>query len=245
MKKIKVFDWPTRLFHWMFALGFASAYFIADTADDESVLFPVHMLIGLTIAAMVLLRIIWGFLGSRFARFSSFPIQPQQLIGYLTSIFTSTKRRFVGHNPASAWAAMIMLLLALSLAVTGIMMVRGAGGESLEEVHELLANGFLVVVIAHIAGVVLHHIRHRDGTALSMVHGRKAALDGEASIKSSHPLVAGGFLVFIALLVLYQWQNYDATTRQLKVFGTQLQLNESEHEDHPESESSEHRDSDD
>ena len=231
-EKTKVYDWPTRLFHWSFAGLFVGAFLIAKTVDDEAAAYPYHMLLGLVLALTVVLRIIWGFIGTKYARFSSFALRPTQLLQYFRALLLGRTERKLGHNPASSWAALVMMALALGLAVTGYLMTTGDNKELLEEVHELFANAFLVVAIAHVAGVLLHMIRHRDGIAMSMIHGAKTPISGETGIARSR--VRAGF-VFIGILVLFALNlssDYDADKRSLKLFGSTLQLGEIHEEVH-------------
>lgn len=72
MKTKRVYDYPTRVFHWLFALLFVIAFTIGTTVDDDSALFLFHMLAGLVLCALVLFRVIWGFVGTKHARFSGF-----------------------------------------------------------------------------------------------------------------------------------------------------------------------------
>ncbi len=192
-----VYDLPTRLFHWTFASLFLGAFFIAKVFDDDSAAYPYHMMLGMTMAFVVVLRIVWGIFGSRYAKFSSFALHPSRLISYMKSIFSGDERH-LGHNPASSWAAIVMMLLALGSATTGFLMSQSHDNkETFEDVHELFANGFIVVVIAHVAGIILHTLRHKEMIGLSMLHGRKNKIGQEDGIKQSHPIVA---LVFLFLL---------------------------------------------
>ena len=115
MRKQLIYDLPTRIFHWAFAGLFVFAFFIAKTVDDENPVFSYHMLAGLMLGGLVTLRIIWGFLGTNYARFSSFALHPKDLIQYLTGILSGNKKRWAGHNPTSSWAALIMMASALML----------------------------------------------------------------------------------------------------------------------------------
>lgn len=154
MEKAKAYDLPTRLFHWMFAALFVSAFAIAKLTDDESSWFSQHMLLGLILFFVTTLRVIWGFVGSRYARFSSLPLQPGRLVEYFKAVLTGKGKTYFGHNPASAWAAVIMIALALGLGITGYLMSTGQK-EQFEDIHELFANASIFVVIGHIAGVLL------------------------------------------------------------------------------------------
>jgi cytochrome b len=233
MERTKVYDLPTRLFHWLFAGGFAVAFMIAEFADDDSEIFSYHMLVGLLLVALVGLRLIWGLVGSRYARFSSFRLRPAKLLTYFTDLLKGRSARELGHNPASSWAAVIMLALALGLGLTGYLMTASGGDpERWEDLHELMANAFLFVVIAHVGGVVLHTLRHRDQIGFSMLSGNKRPIAGEEGIPHSH---IGAGVIFIALvgaLVLQLYAHYDRQTSRLDFFGSTLQLNHPESEDH-------------
>lgn len=227
MRTQLVYDLPTRLFHWLFAGLFAAAYLIANTSDD-SPLFPWHMLAGLTMGVVVVLRVIWGIVGTRHARFSSFNLSPLALFSYLKGIVTGDKQLWAGHNPASSWAAIIMMALAIGLGVTGYLMTSSGNAEAYEDIHELLANTFLAVVLLHIAGVVLHVLRHRDGFPLSMVDGHKQQVATTEVIAGSRPVIAMMFIAIVGVSVVTLVNNYDATTQTLDLFGNTLQLGENE-----------------
>lgn len=231
MRSTLVYDLPTRLFHWLFAGLFLVAFVIAKTSDDESVVFAYHMLAGLMLGGLVLWRIVWGILGSRHAKFSGFSLNPIELKDYLLGIVSGSKKRWTGHNPASSWAAITMFVLALGLAVTGYLMTTG-NKEAFEDIHEFMANAFIVVVGLHIAGVVFHSVRHQDGIALSMVDGKKDTSDGSAPIPSSRPF-AGVLLIALLLAAgLYLYKHFDSQSRTLVIFGQTLQLGENEAGEH-------------
>ena len=238
MSKQLIYDIPTRLFHWLFVGLFSFAFIVAQTADDESVIFTYHMLAGMMLGFIVLLRILWGFVGSKHARFSSFPLHPRDLANYFLGILSGEKRRWPGHNPASSWAALTMMALALGLAITGYFMSTGSK-ETFEDVHELLANSFLLIAILHVAGVLLHGLRFQDGLALSMVHGAKPDVFKVEGIRSSRPVIGMIFVAIVSSFAITLIKNFDSQKQSLNFFGTTLQLGENE--DHSESRSFENR----
>lgn len=231
MEKHKIYDLPTRLFHWLFAGLFLGAFAIAKLVDDESAFFSQHMLLGLLLAGLTLLRIIWGIIGSRYARFKSFPLSPARLVTYFREILTAKGNQHSGHNPASAWAALVMMGLALGVGVTGYLMATG-NKEAYEDIHELLANAFIFVAVAHVAGVALHQLRHKDGIALSMIHGKKKGIPSDAGIDRSHSLVALGMAGIMGVFAFHVYRNYDTTRSTTSLFGVTLQLGENEAEEH-------------
>lgn len=226
MKRVLAFDLPVRLFHWIFTILFVTALVIANTVDDDSPTFSYHMMAGMTLGFVLFLRIIWGFIGSTYARFNSFMVKPSQLIGYFKEMFRSSTKRYLNHNPASSIAALVMFICVIGLGLTGYRMTTGA--EGIKDVHEFFAQLFVVTAIAHIIGVVYHQVRHRDGMITSMFDGKKDAVDGQKPIESSRN--AAGF-IFLLLTIGFIWflnSNFDSTTRTLDVFGTEILLGEHE-----------------
>lgn len=228
MNKTLVYDVPTRVFHWLFAFLFISAFFIAKTFDDDSAQYPFHMLMGMTMSFMVLLRIVWGIFGSKYALLSSFKLSPVEVIKYFKGILTGQSLKYLGHNPASSWAALLMMGLTLGLGLTGYLMVNGTNKEFFEEIHELFANAFVVIVIAHVAGIVLHTLRHKEMIGLSMVSGKKDSIPGEEGIASHHSLAGLVMIILVGLFIFNLKSNYDPQKQSLNFFGTNLQLGENE-----------------
>lgn len=221
-----VYDLPTRIFHVLFAGLFVTAFVIANGSDDSPA-FPYHMIVGALLAGLVLFRVIWGLIGTRNARFGSFELSPRSLVGYFASLFSGGGRTWAGHNPASSWSALLMFGLAIGVALTGILMVTGGDRERFEEVHEVLANSFVAIALLHIAGVLFHSLRHRDGFARSMVDGRKEVPGAEA-IAHARPLVAVALLAMILGLGVYLVRGFDPGSGRLDAFGLTLRLGESE-----------------
>ena len=157
---------------------------------------PVHEFAGYAVAALVGFRLIWGFVGSRYARFSQFVRGPAATLSYVGDIARGRERRFLGHNPAGA-AMVVALLVALSgTAFTGWLMEEPGRAETaarqlqfvapafadeddgeaegaLKEVHETLANAMLLLIALHLGGVALASFRHRENLVRAMVTGRK------------------------------------------------------------------------
>lgn len=228
MKRILVWDLPVRLFHWLLAASFFGAFAIGNLADDGSSVFPLHMLLGAVMAFMVMLRLVWGFVGSRHARFGSFVFGPMAILEYLKDTVRPGAKRWVGHNPGSSVAIWAMFALTIGLALTGAFM--STGPHLLEELHEVLAWALAAVVGTHVAGVIWHTVRHRENIIGSMVTGYK---DGDAAqgIASAHPLVALGFVLATGAWAGALVQGYDAPNSAvtLPLLGTTVQLGEGEH----------------
>lgn len=207
-----------------------TAFIIVKTFDDDSPVYVYHMLAGMSLSFLVLLRILWGVVGTKHAKFSGFTLNPLELIAYLKGILTGNKKRWAGHNPASSWAGIFMMLMALGLGITGYLMTSGADKETFEDVHELFADGFIILVILHVVGIAVHTIRHHEMIGLSMVDGKKVDVPAEQVIPSSRP--AFGILLIACMIAfgLYLNKNFDSSSSTLQFFGTTLQLGESEDE---------------
>jgi len=157
-----------RVFHWLLVLSFAVAYLVAES--DQ--LRRLHVILGYTATGLILFRILWGFVGSRFARFSSFLFSPGAAIDYLRSL-AKQPQHYIGHTPAGSYAIYAILLAGLATGVTGYMTLEEIGGESLEEIHEACANVWLGLVIVHIVGVFTSSWIHRENLVRAMITGYK------------------------------------------------------------------------
>lgn len=204
--KVLVWDLPTRLFHWSLAICFAGAWLTSDSERQQLL----HLLFGYSLFALIIFRIVWGFVGSRYARFGSFFSGPGAAFRYLASMAKRQPEHHVGHNPAGAIAIWLLLGLGLATAITGWLMISGGAGESFEEVHESLAIAMLVIVGVHILGVIVGSILHRENLPRTMVTGYKNGLRTEDGITRKSGIVA---LLMLAALVAF-W-TYGLTTQRL------------------------------
>jgi cytochrome b len=178
----RIWDPVVRIGHWTLVFTFITAYI----TEGEP---PVHMWAGYLLAAVVLFRLLWGFIGTRHARFSDFLYSPARIFAYLKSLLGSRPEHYRGHNPAGG---VMILLLLLSLALTagsgmalyavdehagplaGLMTASGSAEEFWEELHELFGNLTLMLVIVHVAGALVSSYLHRENLVKAMVTGRKA-----------------------------------------------------------------------
>lgn len=169
--RVKVWDLFVRLYHWSQAALIAAAWI---TAGEVKWL---HERIGYAIMALVALRILWGLVGPRHARFADFVRGPRAVLSYLADLLRGRARRYLGHNPAGG--AMIVALLAaiLGTGMTGWLLTTDAwfGSDGMEELHESLAKLILALVAVHVAGVIFESLRHRENLVRSMITGRKRA----------------------------------------------------------------------
>jgi cytochrome b len=234
-----VWDAPVRLVHLLLIVGFSGAYAIAETSDDGP-LFSLHMVLGLLLVVVVLFRVVWGIVGTRHARFGAFAWSPRALLSYLSGVATGRGSPRVGHNPATSYATLAILLLLLGIGATGLLMTTG-GGEALEEVHEVLVVALLVVAVLHVAGVIVHTLRYRDDIVLSMIDGKKAIATKADATRSAW----GASVVLLGLAagtIGLGLAGYDAATGVVVIPGTGWRLGESEGDHAKDGEHDEKRD---
>ncbi|NMG28479.1 cytochrome b/b6 domain-containing protein [Aromatoleum evansii] len=198
---VRVWDLPTRIFHWSFALCFAGAWL---TSDSER-LRDLHVMLGYTFAGLAVFRVLWGLVGTRYARFASFVFPPRELVSYLKSLLAMKPRHYLGHNPAGAVAIFAMLGLGALIALSGFATYQDIGGEWLEELHEGAASTMLAIVLVHIAGVVVSSLLHRENLVRAMFTGNKPGAPAQG-IRHAHRVVGTALLV----AVLGFWWAYQS-----------------------------------
>ncbi len=182
-EQIRVWDLPVRFFHWSLAPGFTIAYL---TEDD---LLSVHVWTGYTLLVLILIRFVWGFVGSQHARWSDFVKSPSEISAYLHDTVLLKAKRYPGHNPAGG-AMVVALISSLTATILSGLAVYGgqelsgplapllsgipAGwAHQLEDLHEILANLTLALVFLHLAGVAVTSLLHRENLIKAMVTGLK------------------------------------------------------------------------
>jgi cytochrome b len=169
---VKTWDPFVRVFHWTLVALFV----IALATGDEIEL--VHIAAGYGIVILLGLRLVWGVIGPRNARFASFVRPPREVFAYMRDVRNLRARRYLGHNPAGG--AMIVALLAalVGTAGTGYMMTTDAywGAKWVEKLHEALAYGTLALAGLHVLGVAVSSFLHRENLVKAMWTGRKRPL---------------------------------------------------------------------
>ncbi len=241
-KRTLVFDLPTRLFHWVFAACFIGAFAIGKFSDDEAAIYPLHAALGMIMILALVLRVIWGIVGTKYARFNSFKLNPADLIAYLSNMFSAKKPANLGRNPASSFAAIAMMIFAVLMGITGFNMAQGRGGHDLKEVHEIISTLFLLVAGLHIVGIVIHTITQKDPIGLSMIDGRKTSIDGQNGITNAQVLTGAAFLAALFGGGFALANSYDSNKHAFNIAGQNLVIGENE--DHEKGEHHENGDDD-
>ena len=198
--KVLIWDLPVRLIHWLLVICFFGAYFTAEI-DELKI---IHFTLGYTLAALIVVRIVWGFTGTTHARFINFVHGPRAIIHYLKSVIHREQPTDAGHNPAGALAILALLLAGLLVSFTGWSTLHDIVGEWTEEVHEVLANIMLAIVCVHILAVVGSSFLHKENLLKAMITGQKKAQDKDA-IAGTKPLLAIALLIAVLSFWGYQY----------------------------------------
>lgn len=199
-QRILIWDLPTRIFHWVLALSFAGAFLTAETERYRDL----HLSLGYLMLGLIAFRLIWGFVGSRYARFSSFTFRPSEVIDYLKSLLQRSPQHYLGHNPAGALAIFLLIGLTLLTGGSGVLLYFEVGGEAFEEVHEVFANGMLAVVCIHIAGVIVSSLLHGENLVRSMITGHKHGTPEQGISRAFGWLGVIMAAIIVAFLAFYQ-----------------------------------------
>ncbi len=168
---VKVWDPLVRVFHWSLASLFLANFF---TEDGELV----HRWFGYAILILIAVRFVWGWIGTRHARFSDWVAGPRRVRHYLGERLAGRSRRQLGHNPGAAVMILALLAGVLLVAFTGWLQTTDSffGDDWLEDLHEALAYGVLGLIVVHVLAAVGESVHYGENLIAAMIHGRKRAL---------------------------------------------------------------------
>jgi cytochrome b len=201
-KQILVWDIPTRVFHWLLVVSFAGAFLTAESERYRDI----HVVLGYTLLGLIAFRLVWGFAGSRYARFRSFLFKPAEIASYVVALAKGKPAHYAGHNPAGSVAVFALLALGIASGVTGVVVFQDVGGDALEELHEVVSYAMLAVVGLHVLGVLASSLLHRENLVRAMITGRKSAQPDEG-IRRSHAWMG---VIILAVAVAF-WAGYPST----------------------------------
>ena len=198
---VRIWDPLVRISHWALVLLVGAAFFTAEEWPET------HEAIGYTVGAVVVLRILWGLVGPRHARFSDFVYRPSKVVSYLRDLLAFRGSRYVGHSPAGGAMVVALLLTVAAIVGTGIIADQqaetaaigqtvsasqspagtpvAAGSEKREqeslvgEIHGALTDFLFFLVALHFAGVLFASYAHHENLVWAMITGRKQAKEAE------------------------------------------------------------------
>jgi cytochrome b len=168
---VKVWDPFVRVFHWALVAAFATAWYSGGIWDNP------HLVAGYIVLALVGARLVWGFIGSRYARFSDFMYSPRVMLRYSADMLRMSAPRYLGHNPVGGAMVITLLATLLVICITGVMMTTDAywGVQWVDNLHATASTFALILIGMHIGGVIFAGIEHGENLVRAMVTGVKRA----------------------------------------------------------------------
>jgi cytochrome b len=174
-ERVPVWDWPLRAWHWALVVFVLIAWFTPSKYDG------VHRFAGYVVIGLLVFRLGWGFLGTRYSRFRALRARLRAAPAYLWSLRYGNSGRYIGLNPAGA-AMMVALLALLAIStITGAMQVtvRFFGVWWVEDTHAYSSDAVMILVVLHVIGTILMSVVQRENLVWAMFTGRKLRRPGE------------------------------------------------------------------
>jgi cytochrome b len=178
--RIRVWDPLIRLLHW----GLVGAFAVSWLTQEQA--YELHLLAGYGVLGLTVLRIVWGFVGTRHARFSDFVRTPYQVLAYLRQLARGRAPRSLGHNPAGGMMIVLLLLAMLTIALSGVALDAAENRAGpladtrlflytgvIKTIHVWASDAALVLIALHLLGVAHASWVHRENLAQAMITGRK------------------------------------------------------------------------
>ncbi len=179
IRQVKVWDILVRVTHWTVAAGIIANLLFTEDGSD------LHAYVGYTVVGLVVLRLLWGLVGTRYARFTNFFPTPTRLKRHLSALsIRRVDEQHLGHNPLAAIMMLSLWAVIIGLGITGYLMEAEIFGNAdlLEEVHELLANSLYLLVPLHIIAAIAMSYWQRQNLIKSMITGKKTVIDDQDTI---------------------------------------------------------------
>lgn len=196
IQRILIWDAPTRTFHWLQAISFFGAYLTSESERNRDI----HLAFGYILLGLIVFRLLWGFLGTRYARFSSFLFKPGEIIVYVLSLFKGKPRHYLGHNPAGSVSVWLLLSIGFFVCVTGILALQDDASDAVVKMHGVSVKIMLAVILLHIIGVLVSSVLHHENLVRSMITGYKSAETNEGIQRSYNWL---GIIMMIAAVAFW------------------------------------------
>jgi cytochrome b len=208
-QRIRLWDLPTRLFHWLLVLAVIAAVVSGQLGGN---LIEVHGKIGLAIVGLIAFRIVWGFAGSTYARFAQFFPTPAKIKVYLKGEW-----RGLGHNPLGGLSVFALIFLLTVQVTSGLFanddiafvgplfeLIDKSLSDRLSGIHHLLSNVLIALVVLHVGAVIFHGRVKKDDLVKPMLTGWKEGATGE-------PAKGGGIIALVVALVIAGVAVYGAS----------------------------------
>ncbi len=214
--RLRVWDLPTRVFHWVLA---ALVVGLVITGKIGGNALEWHMRFGHLVLALLVFRLIWGLVGGRWSRFTSFAYGPSTLVAYLRGERGPAGRWEVGHSPTGALSVFAMLALLIVQVMTGLVaddeiattgplarFVSSATSARATFWHADIGNWLLIVmVVMHVAAIVFYAVKKKQRLIPPMWHGDKQAHPSIEASRDDGPMRATALVLLVAGIALSGW----------------------------------------
>lgn len=196
--RIRVWDLPLRLFHWLLVIAIALAFL---SSEEDSVFNQWHVLSGWVAGILVVFRIAWGFVGGEHSRFADF-VRPSHVGRHIGELLHGRPEATLGHNALGAVSVLLLLVLVAATVWTGVILI--------EDVHEVLAWTLLALVGVHIAAVVVMSLLTRESLVAAMITGTKLVERHPGARDAKRPGLIGLIVASVILAgTIYSVRAYD------------------------------------
>ena len=203
---VKVWDLPTRLFHWLLVVGIFAMWLTADVLDRLGL----HMTIGFALIGLILFRMVWGVIGSDTARFAQFVRHPRHILAYLKGAYSGI---WLGHNPLGALSVLALMLSIIVQLTTGLfandqIFNEGPFSDYVTEntqdlmslIHEINFNVLLGLIALHLLAIAYHQFKKHEPLVQAMITGKRA-IPADQTIQNPNLRFAGPIAFIIALAI--------------------------------------------
>jgi len=205
-----IWDLPLRLFHWAMVTAVLVASVTGYLLPDWWL--NIHAYAGYVLSGLLLFRLLWGIVGSKYSRFGSFPLKSAESKTHLLDLLRGRSKAYAGHNPVGAWMIVLLLATLTALIFTGFIVWGGQEnsgpfsavvgyrlGEFTEEIHEFFAGLLMALIGIHLVGVLVETVFFKHRVLPAMIDGRKPLSPDEKPVTLWHNLI--GTLVLASTVV--------------------------------------------
>jgi cytochrome b len=176
-QSVLVWDFPVRVFHWLLVISFVGAWLTAESEAQQMI----HYAFGYSACVLILFRIFWGLVGTRYARFSQFIKGPTETMQHIKALLSGKRHTDeIGHNPVGALVMISLMILILLIGLTGYWSVKEFMGDLMSGAHEVISNMALVFVAIHIAAAFIMSFIQKENLVKSMFTGKKQGTTEQA-----------------------------------------------------------------
>ena len=212
MVTVRIWDLPTRLFHWLLAACVVGLVITGKLGGNAMVW---HFRFGQAVLTLVLFRLVWGLVGGHWSRWSQLALAPAQVLDYLRG----RTAHWAGHNPMGSWSVLLMLGWLLLQAGTGLVsddeianagpwsaLVSGATVSAATAWHKGLGKlVLLVLVLVHVAAIVWYRWRKQQALVPAMLHGDKTLAQAVTPSRDALPQRALALVLVLACAAAVRW----------------------------------------